>query len=196
MGKTMSVHFLKIVLLIVMIFPLSGCLLAGSSAGSSRNAVSLHIPPAPEKNIRTNNSQIDYVVVQKQDGLISLWKDGRIVRTFSIMAMGANPVGHKVFEGDERTPEGQYFINEKHVSQNFKKFLSISYPNDMDRKNAKRFGVSPGGQVGLHGDRGGMSGFWQRFDKNWTDGCIALRNDDIEDVYAMVDVGTPILIKP
>lgn len=175
---------------------LGGCQLAGSSTDYSRNAVSLTIPPAVEKPVNTVSSKVDYIVVQKNDWLMTLWKDGRILKTYSIMAMGANPVGPKVYEGDERTPEGQYYIAEKHVSQNFQKFLGISYPSEQDKKNASRFGVNPGGQVGLHGDRGGMSGFWQRFDKNWTDGCIALRNHDIEEVYAMVDVGTPILIRP
>lgn len=154
-------------------------------------------PPEPALPLkRTPDRQVDYVVVQKRDRIVTLWKGGRILKTYPIMAMGENPVGHKVYEGDERTPEGEYVINDKHISQNFQKFLGISYPNDKDKLIARRFGLSPGGQVGIHGDRGGMSGFFQRFDQNWTDGCIAMRNPDIEEVYTMVDVGTPILIRP
>lgn len=141
-------------------------------------------------------TQVDYIVIQKNMRLLTLWKSGQIVKTYPIMAMGANPKGHKVYEGDERTPEGLYKIEEKHVSQNFQKFLGISYPNQHDREFAKKMGLSPGGHVGIHGDRGGISGFFQRFYKNWTDGCISMRNHDIEEIYSMVDAGTPIMIVP
>lgn len=68
-------------------------------------------------------------------------------------------VGHKVQEGDGKTPEGHYYINDKHPSQKFQKFLNISYPNEQDKINAMKLGVSPGGSVGIHGDKGG----WGRF---------------------------------
>ncbi|HNQ92733.1 MAG TPA: L,D-transpeptidase [Alphaproteobacteria bacterium] len=181
-------------LLTSLLLCLSACQ-AGPAANTANQAIALQIPPESSEQEAVER-KVDYIVVQKRDRLVSLWKSGRVLRTYPIMAMGANPVGQKVYEGDERTPEGQYFISDKHVSQNFQKFLGISYPNDHDKKLAKRFGLPPGGQVGIHGDRGGMNGFWQRFDKNWTDGCLALRNSDIEEVYTLVDVGTPILIKP
>lgn len=185
-------------MMLFLIAGLSGCgLLPSGSDQPATTAVALHIPPEPALPLkRTPDRQVDYVVVQKRDRIVTLWKGGRILKTYPIMAMGENPVGHKVYEGDERTPEGEYVINDKHISQNFQKFLGISYPNDKDKLIARRFGLSPGGQVGIHGDRGGMSGFFQRFDQNWTDGCIAMRNPDIEEVYTMVDVGTPILIRP
>lgn len=138
----------------------------------------------------------DYLVVQKQDRVLSLWANGKIIRSYPILAFGANPVGPKMQEGDEKTPEGRYTIDEKHESKKFQKFLEISYPNEEDEKHAKLRHVRVGGNVGIHGDRGGLSGFFQRFDSNWTDGCITLRNDDIEEVYGLVDVGTPIWIKP
>lgn len=164
---------------------------------TSSLAVPLQIPPTSESSKPSANpAAVDYVVVQKKDRLMSLWKDGHIIKTYPIMAMGAAPVGHKAQEGDERTPEGQYFINDKHPSKKFQKFLQISYPNDLDKKYAGSLGVSVGGNVGIHGDKGGFSGFLQRFDRSWTDGCIAMRNADIEDIYDRVDVGTPILIKP
>ena len=139
---------------------------------------------------------VDFVVIQKQQRILTLWNHGQLVKTYPIMALGGNPVGKKMYEGDERTPEGQYYIDEKHVSDHFQKFMNISYPNDADKEMAKKMHVSAGGHVGIHGDRGGVSGFFQRFDKRWTDGCIALRNADIEDIYGRVAVGTPILIKP
>lgn len=176
---------------------LSGCQTEERQYITSSLAVPLQIPPSSEgPKTSSNPAVVDYIVVQKKDRLLSLWKDGRIVKTYPIMAMGESPVGHKAQEGDERTPEGQYFINDKHLSQHFQKFLQISYPNEADKKNAEKLGLRVGGNVGIHGDRGGFSGFLQRFDRKWTDGCIAMRNADIEDIYGRVDVGTPIVIKP
>lgn len=176
---------------------LSGCEADRPSSNVvSQRATSISIPPAITTSAMQSNSQVDYIVVQKADRVMSLWKQGRIIKTYPILAYGADPYGTKMREGDEKTPEGTYFINEKHPSQNFQKFLNISYPNDEDRARAKKMGVPTGGNVGIHGDRGGISGFFQRLDKNWTDGCIAMRNADIEEIYEMVDVGTQILIKP
>lgn len=138
----------------------------------------------------------DYVVVQKQDRVLSLWANGKIIRSYPVLAFGANPIGPKTQEGDEKTPEGRYYIDDKHESKNFQKFLEISYPNEEDKKQAKLRHVRVGGNVGIHGDRGGWDGFLQRFDRSWTDGCMTLRNDDIEEVYGLVSVGTPIWIKP
>lgn len=162
----------------------------------SQRATSISIPPAISTSAVQAASQVDYIVVQKADRVMSLWKQGRIIKTYPILAFGADPYGTKNREGDEKTPEGTYFINEKHPSNHFQKFLNISYPNDEDRARAKKMGVPTGGNVGIHGDRGGISGFFQRMDKNWTDGCIAMRNADIEEIYEKVDVGTQIMIKP
>lgn len=183
-------HLICIALIAVI---LAGCEDVSGSQG--RVATSLAVPP--EKSVLAEkNSLVDYVVVQKKDRILSLWKNGRLIKTYPVLAMGDNPVGQKVHEGDERTPEGTYYIDEKHPSQNFQKFLKISYPNERDIQVAKRFGMPPGGNVGIHGDRGGIEGFWQRRKKDWTDGCLAMRNADVEEIYAMVDVGTPIMIKP
>lgn len=182
------------VILVGCLFVLAGCN-APANTTNATVATSLAAPPA-SSNIPVQQTPVDYVVVQKKDRILSLWKKGSLVKTYPILAMGDNPVGQKVYEGDERTPEGTYYIEEKHPSQNFQKFLKISYPNEKDKAIAERFGMPPGGSVGIHGDRGGMDGFWQRFKKNWTDGCLAMRNADIEEIYEMVSVGTPILIKP
>lgn len=162
----------------------------------SQMATPITIPPKPAVTIEVPDSVVDYIVVQKADRVMSLWKNGRIIKTFPILAYGANPYGTKTREGDEKTPEGTYFIDDKHPSLKFQKFLNISYPNEADKQHAREQGVRPGGNVGIHGDKGGVSGFFQRLDKNWTDGCIAMRNADIEEIYEMVAVGTPIMIKP
>jgi murein L,D-transpeptidase YafK len=158
-------------------------------------ATSISIPP-PTLTSAGSTRRVDYVVIQKSDHVMSLWKEGRIVKTYPILAFGADPYGTKTREGDEKTPEGTYYIDGKHPSQKFQKFLKISYPNEKDKLQAQKNGVSPGGNVGIHGDMGGISGFFQRMHKNWTDGCIAVRNAHIEEIYEMVDVGTPIMIQP
>lgn len=185
-------------LAIMTLLSLAACQGSVPSGRVSTVAVPLVVPPGDQKANEAEQTprEVDYIVVQKKDRILSTWKDGRLLKAYPIMALGANPVGQKVYEGDERTPEGQYYISEMHVSQNFQKFLEISYPNEHDRKIAQRFGLSPGGHVGIHGDRGGMSGFFQRFDKSWTDGCLALRNDDVEELYSKIVVGTPIILKP
>lgn len=195
----MTHHFFAGALLaFVLLFGLTSCETTGNSTRVSNLAVPLVIPPEEQKDEGVDRvpREVDYIVVQKKDRILSTWKDGRLLKAYPIMALGANPIGQKVYEGDERTPEGRYFISEMHVSQNFQKFLEISYPNEEDRKIAKKFGLSPGGHVGIHGDRGGVSGFFQRFDKSWTDGCLALRNSDVEDLYRKIVVGTPIILKP
>lgn len=138
----------------------------------------------------------DYVVVEKSGRTITLWSEGKIIRHYPVLSLGKNPYGHKVFEGDMRTPEGLYLIDKKHKSQRFQKFLRISYPNKADIAKAKSLGVQPGGHVGIHGDKGGVDGFFDRMNPNWTEGCISVRNKAISEIYDLVDVGTPILINP
>lgn len=138
----------------------------------------------------------DYVVVQKKPKVLTLWSNGNIIKVYNIRAFGADPVGQKMREGDEKTPEGEYTIDTKHQSQRFQKFLRISYPTPAQRADAKKRGVPPGGQVGIHGDEGGFKGFMRRFDSKWTDGCITVRNADLEEIWELVPTGTPISIRP
>lgn len=151
---------------------------------------------APQSSLVRSGQHPDYVVLEKSGKSITLWSQGKILKSYPVLALGSNPYGHKVYEGDGRTPEGLYMIDEKHESQKFQKFLRISYPNVQDRLHAKSLGVDPGGFVGIHGDKGGVSGFFDRMKPNWTQGCITVRNDAIEELYALVEVGTPILIRP
>jgi murein L,D-transpeptidase YafK len=140
--------------------------------------------------------QADLITVDKSDRVLTLWEDSKELKSYKILAFGANPIGHKQYEGDERTPEGDYFISRKNPSKKFHKFLNISYPNEDDKKRARAMGKSPGGFVGIHGDKGGLEGFFDRFDKNWTDGCITVRNHEIDEIYQLVPVGARIIITP
>ncbi len=138
----------------------------------------------------------DRVVVVKSEYRLYLKKDGSVLKSFHAV-FGANPEGHKQQEGDERTPEGKYFLDYKNKNSSFYKSIHISYPNESDLKRAESLGINPGGQIMIHGQKNGfgwLSWITQRF--NWTDGCIAVSNSDMDKIWAAVIAGTPIEIKP
>lgn len=138
----------------------------------------------------------DFVLVDKSDKKLYLYKKKALIASFSV-AFGANPKDHKQQEGDERTPEGRYVLDYKKPNSSYYKSIHISYPNTQDIENAKKHGVSPGGFVMIHGQRNGFgwaSFITQRF--NWTNGCVALSNDDMETVWQSVEPGTPIELRP
>lgn len=138
----------------------------------------------------------DFVLVRKSESKLLLFNSGKVFREYRAI-FGANPVGHKQQEGDERTPEGKYVLDYKKEDSAFYKAIHISYPNAEDVKRARARGVSPGGQIMIHGQRNGLG--WlsfvsQRF--NWTNGCIAVTNQEMEEIWQAVDAGTPIEIVP
>lgn len=138
----------------------------------------------------------DMVLVTKSDSKLYLKKNGTISKEYHV-AFGANPEGHKIQEGDERTPEGKYILDYKKSDSAFYKSIHISYPNDSDKKRAKEAGVNPGGFIMIHGQKNGLgwlSWITQRF--NWTDGCIAVSNSAMDEIWNSVNTGTPIEIKP
>lgn len=139
---------------------------------------------------------ITKVVVYKEKRLMQLLSEDKIVKQYSI-SLGDNPIGHKVQEGDERTPEGDYFIDYRNTQSRYRLSLHISYPNEQDKANAKKLGVSPGGDIMIHGSPNKFS--WSESilqSMDWTDGCIAVTNDEIDEVGRLVKNGTPIRINP
>lgn len=137
----------------------------------------------------------DGVLVDKSEEKLYLLKDGAVIAEYSV-AFGANPEGHKQQEGDERTPEGHYTLDFKKADSAFYKAIHISYPNDADKQSAAERGVKPGGAIMIHGQRnwlGWLSFITQRF--NWTDGCIAVTNSEMDEIWRMVTVPTPIEIR-
>lgn len=104
--------------------------------------------------------------------------------------LGGNPLGHKVMEGDGRTPEGLYLIDRRNPNSDYHLSVGISYPNEIDLARAEALGVRPGGDIFIHGTPREM-----RRRDDWTAGCLAVENREMEDVYAMVRDGTPILIQ-
>ena len=172
--------------------PMNGELLLSSLA---LLAVALTLVLRPSSGIATA-APIDLVKVDKSDHTLSLISNGETIAIFHV-ALGGNPVGHKRQEGDRRTPEGHYLLDFKKPDSAFFRAIHISYPNEADEESAKRRGVRPGGAIMIHGQRNGLgwlSAASQRFD--WTDGCIALSNKDMQIVWDLVNVPTPIEISP
>jgi murein L,D-transpeptidase YafK len=144
----------------------------------------------------TPENPVDFLRVVKSKRTLEAWRDDRIVRRFKI-SLGARPQGHKQQEGDERTPEGWYTLDYRKSDSVAYKAFHISYPSAEDRARARAAGVRPGGSIMIHGqwDGFGWLGFViQNYD--WTDGCIGLRNEDIDALWQMVGWNTPIQIVP
>ena len=138
---------------------------------------------------------IDRIIVEKRDRKMHVLSNGRILKTYPI-ALGFSPEGHKEKEGDGRTPEGVYTIDSKNPHSGYHLNLGISYPNAADRERAERVGEDPGGEIKIHGLRNGtgLIGKLHRW-KDWTLGCIAVTNDEIEELYEHVPIGTVIEIR-
>ena len=130
------------------------------------------------------------VVAYKGRRRLYLLHEAQVLRAFDF-ELGFAPEGHKQVEGDGRTPEGAYLIDRKNPNSSFHLSVGISYPNAEDRAKARALGQPPGGDIFIHG-----TPVLNRGDDDWTAGCIAVTNREIEDIYAMVEVGTPILIYP
>lgn len=142
------------------------------------------------------NARIDKLVVYKSKEVMHAYSGDQVIKTYRI-AIGKNTTGHKQQEGDKRTPEGTYTINDKNPNSDYHKNLGISYPNDRDKQSALQRNVPPGGDIKIHGLRNGM-GIIGKFHRltNWTLGCIAVTDQEIDELYEHVPIGTPIIIHP
>ena len=139
---------------------------------------------------------VDRVVVYKGQRLLQLLKGEAVVRSYRV-ALGKNPVGPKRRAGDGRTPEGVYRLDGRNSASKFYKAIHISYPNAGDQAAARKNGVVPGGQIMIHGLPEGFADLADsHFTRNWTKGCIAVSNAEIDEIWRLVPNGTPIEIKP
>jgi len=146
--------------------------------------------------VLVSGTQADYVLVKKASKELTLFSGSRRIKTYKI-ALGKNPVGHKVMEGDKRTPEGSYFIDARNENSKYHLALHISYPDAIDAMKAQSLGSSPGGSIMIHGT--GEEYEWMgklHASINWTDGCIAVTNKEIEEIWKLVPDGTLIEIMP
>ncbi len=140
--------------------------------------------------------KIDSVVVFKSKHAMTLLSRGKEIKTYSI-SLGKNPIGHKQKEGDKKTPEGSYVLDRKAENSSYHLAIHISYPNEKDKLNAEKSGFSPGGDIMIHGLPNKLQ-FLENYYTNtdWTDGCIAVTNDEMDEIWTLVDEGTPIAIYP
>lgn len=138
----------------------------------------------------------DHVVVVKKERTLELLGQGKVIKSYKV-ALGGDPVGPKTKQGDHKTPEGMYVLDFRNAHSQFYKSIHISYPNEHDRAFAQQKGVSPGGDVFLHGLPNGYGaiGAAHRL-KDWTDGCIAVTDEEMDEIWKAVPDGTPIEIKP
>lgn len=148
---------------------------------------------APSKFRTYNGPEVTRIEVHKGARKMYMLHNEKVLRQFNI-GLGFNPVGHKEVEGDSRTPEGLYYIDRRNPNSAFHLSIGISYPNEQDRARAKAMGKSPGGDIFIHGQA--RKHRLRNRGRDWTDGCIAVTDREMEDIYAMVKVGTPIMIYP
>ncbi|NOH51999.1 L,D-transpeptidase family protein [Vibrio coralliilyticus] len=142
-----------------------------------------------------SSAMVDLVKVDKSKRRMYLIDDGQVVREFRI-ALGKHPKGHKTQEGDHRTPEGRYYLDFVIDNSEFYRSIHISYPNPRDIAYAAKLHVDPGGDIKIHGLRNGEkrpAKFVQSFD--WTNGCIAITNEEMDELLTLVKTGTPIEIR-
>ncbi len=138
----------------------------------------------------------DRVLVEKSARRLTLMKDGSVLKCYRI-ALGRNPTGNKERQGDDRTPEGLYTIDHRNAGSRYHRALHISYPTPTQVKRARRIGVNPGGDIMIHGlppDYAWAGSLHRMFD--WTRGCIALTNAEMDEIWTVVPAGTTIEIRP
>jgi murein L,D-transpeptidase YafK len=157
-------------------------LLCGASASS-----------APKKPVPP---QADRIVIVKSERTLTLLRNGQVLKTYKV-ALGQEPKGAKIERGDNKTPEGLYIIDSRNPRSQYHLALHISYPNAADRERARKLGLDPGGAIMIHGLP--QSYAWLgplHHQTDWTLGCVAVTNPEIEEIWAMVPLGTPVEIKP
>ena len=162
------------------------CLLPGVAGADMATAPGAH----------DDSPLADHVIVRKADRRLELLRDGEVFNSFPI-ALGANPEGHKQREGDQRTPEGTYRLDLRNPNSAFFLALRVSYPNADDVRRARERGVPPGNNIMIHGlpnNPGYPSDHYLYAD--WTDGCIAVSNSAMIDIWLSVPDDTPITILP
>jgi len=138
----------------------------------------------------------DRVVVIKSKRLLMLEKEGKVLKAYRV-ALGGHPVGPKTQEGDSKTPEGHYRLDSRNANSKFYRSIHVSYPNASDAAAARKRGVRPGGAIMIHG----LPREWAWVGKlhvatDWTDGCIAVSNEEMDEIWRAVSDGTPIDIQP
>jgi murein L,D-transpeptidase YafK len=169
---------------------MTGLLLVGILAGMVLPTDSRADESAPKED------PVDRVLVLKSERKMSLLARGKVVRTYKI-ALGGTPVGAKEQQGDHKTPEGIYVLDRRNLKSKYYKSIHVSYPNEQDKKHAEKLGVSPGGDIMVHGLPNGFGWLGVTHSAHdWTDGCIAVTDAEMDEIWKLVADGTPIEIRP
>lgn len=150
--------------------------------------------PADSLPIIPAGVKADRILVDKSDRTLVLYKANKVIARYRNIRFGDALLGHKRFEGDERTPEGTYTIDGRNPGSSYHLSLRVSYPNAADLAYAKARGKSAGGDIFIHGQPNGYSG--TPINRDWTDGCIALSNAEIKQIWNVVPDGVKIIIQP
>ena len=138
----------------------------------------------------------DEVLVIKSQRKMFLLAGGKVLKQYPVM-LGLQPVGHKLEKGDNRTPEGRYLLQGRNPQSKFHRSIHITYPNEADLQRAQARGVDPGGYIAIHGlPVQSEEAVWDFVERDWTNGCIAVTNPAIEEIWELVKDGTPIEIRP
>ena len=146
------------------------------------------------KQAMPTNIMIDKVFVDKSARTLQLLSDDKVIKSYHI-ALGGNPIGHKRQQGDQRTPVGNYKLDYKNEKSGYYRSIHISYPNTADKARAKSRGVSAGGDIMIHGQKNGFGAFGiLNQQRDWTEGCMAVTNDEMDEIMAAVKIGTAIEI--
>lgn len=142
------------------------------------------------------NAKADLVVVDKAARTLSLYSNGALIGSYPV-SLGRAPVGAKAREGDHRTPEGRYFVDRHKSDSSFHLALHVSYPSVQDSTRAQTAGYSPGGDVMIHGMRNGLGWIGRAHSLvNWTNGCVAVTNAQMDQIFSAVPDRTPIDFRP
>ncbi len=142
------------------------------------------------------DARADRVIVMKKERTLALMHGDKALKVYKI-ALGGDPIGPKHMEGDHKTPEGTYVLDRRNPKSKYYRSIHISYPSEEDRERARKLGVSPGGDVMVHGLPNGFGwlGEMHRV-QDWTDGCVAVTDQEMDEIWSAVADGTPIEIKP
>jgi murein L,D-transpeptidase YafK len=139
---------------------------------------------------------VDRIVIEKSSHRMTLYRGGRQTRTYKV-SLGGEPKGPKTRQGDHRTPEGDYVIDARNEHSHYYKSLHVSYPNAADRERARRLKASPGGDIMIHGLPNGERYIGKaHLLHDWTDGCIAVTDEEMDEIWKLVPTGTVVQIRP
>lgn len=182
-----------ILLTLIALLLLCGLASIGMAIYAASNQAATHTNPTTPL---PDNARITRLLVLKSQRQMLAYDGNNLLKIYDI-SLGFNPIGHKQFEGDGKTPEGIYRINERNANSGYHRNLGISYPNEQDRAYAQSQGQSAGGLIKIHGLRNGLGAIGrQHLRHDWTNGCIAVTNEEIEELFRSVVHNAEIEIRP